>query len=96
MTPLRLPGPVRGVFEERLRSAFPERADRVLNALQDIRHGQPGESRFGSRMRGVGPRWQSIRDLFVLHRARVGLAKETERSEATPFRRPTAQTDLFC
>ena len=96
MVPLRLPGGVRGVFEERLREVLPERADRVLNALNDIRDGAIGESRFGARMQGIGPRWRSIRDLFGIHAARLGLQRESAQlAKTTPFRRPRAQLDIF-
>lgn len=71
-TLLRLPGEVRAVFEARLREALPLRAEHVLSALRDTRGGRLSESAFFERQRGRGPRWQILRDLFELHRRRLG------------------------
>jgi DNA repair photolyase len=98
LVPLRLATEVRPVFEERLREALPERADKVMNAMGEIRNGDVGESRFGHRMRGVGPRWQAISRLFNVHTQRLGLVRERDASgepPQTPFRRPRAQMELF-
>lgn len=72
-TALRLPGSVEGVFVKRLREVLPLRADRVLNRLRDIRGGKLSDSRFGARMRGSGPYWDSVRDLFEMSKKRYGL-----------------------
>ena len=55
---LRLPAEVEQVFVERLRAAFPLRADKVLSLLTAMRAGRTNDPRFHSRMRGSGPRWQ--------------------------------------
>ena len=68
---LRLPREVRGVFEERLAEAFPGRVTRVLHALEEMRAGQGHD--FGERMRGSGPRWEAVRQLFELHCRKLGL-----------------------
>jgi DNA repair photolyase len=97
MTPLRLSDSVRPVFEERLREVMPQRAGRILNALQDMRGGNMTESRFGHRMRGLGPRWEMISRLFDLQVRKLGMMRG-ERSvldQTTPFRRPTAQLEFF-
>lgn len=73
MVLLRLPGPVAGVFEERLRAALPGRADHVLAALRDARGGRLNDARFGARFRGSGARWAAIEQLFALHARRLGL-----------------------
>lgn len=70
---LRLPGSVEAVFLQRLHEAMPLRAKRVINRIREIRGGALNESRFGKRMRGEGTYWKSIRDLFVMHRNRLGL-----------------------
>ena len=51
---LRLPGPVKEVFEERLRAALPERAERVLHRIRETRDGKLYDARFGVRGRGEG------------------------------------------
>ncbi|MBI2388736.1 MAG: hypothetical protein HYV09_03880 [Deltaproteobacteria bacterium] len=62
------------------------------------------ESSFGKRMTGEGPRWEAIRMPFEAHRRRLGLdgfdpdardAPGACATEATTFRRPSAQALLF-
>ena len=74
LTLVRLPAEVQPVFLERLHLAFPDRAQRVVHAIEEMRGGRRNESDFGQRMRGHGPRWQTIRDLFQMHARRHGLA----------------------
>ena len=71
---LRLPAEVRPVFEQRLRTALPLRADRVLRALDEMRAQQADPCAFGARMQGAGPRWEAARDLFEITCRRLGLA----------------------
>lgn len=72
-TSLRLPGNVESVFVGRIRQALPLRADRILSRIRDIRGGAMNDARFGKRMRGQGAYWDTIRDMFLLHRNRLGL-----------------------
>ncbi len=72
-TALRLPGSVQEVFVSRLRAVMPLRAERVMDRLRDIHEGRISDSRFGSRMRGSGTYWDSIRDLFEISKRRYGL-----------------------
>ena len=77
----RLTNEVREVFEERLRAAFPGRAAKVLSGLDDM--GSRAErSAFGDRMRGRGPRWAAIDQMFRLHCRRLGIATVEERELA--------------
>ncbi|MFB6262242.1 MAG: radical SAM protein, partial [Bradymonadaceae bacterium] len=73
MTLLRLPRQVEPVFEERLRNQFPDRADKVMNTLREMRGGDLNAPDFGDRMVGEGPRWQTIESLFELHCRKYGL-----------------------
>lgn len=88
--PLRLPGPVAQVFEERLRAAFPLAADRVLARTREIRGGRLNDPRFGVRMRGSGAYADAFHSLFEVTARRLGLQTgHGERVTApTPFRRP--------
>jgi DNA repair photolyase len=90
MTLLRLPAEVLPVFRERLEATLPEKAVKVWNGLRELRDGRLNDPRFGARMRGTGPRWQAITDLFALHCRRLGLW-----SPSLPATRGPAQTDLF-
>jgi DNA repair photolyase len=76
LTLVRLAGQTLPVFRERLEQAFPKRAPKVWNAIQQVRGGKLNESRFGLRMRGVGARWDAIHDLFDLECRRLGFNEE--------------------
>lgn len=94
---VRLNGPVQAVFTERIRAAFPLRAEGVLARLRRARQGELGSTTFGERMRGHGPEWEATHRLFQLWCDRLGLnagEPENDASE-TPFRRPTPQLALF-
>ena len=75
---LRLAQEVRGVFEERLTATYPGRVAKVMHALQEMGGGRLSRSQFGARMRGAGPRWSLIEDLFRLHARRHGLQAVAE------------------
>ena len=93
---LRLPGAVRPVFEERLRSALPERAGRVLHRLRDTHDGRVYDPRFGVRGRGEGAHARAIGDLFEAAARRVGLGTDLlPFPDPSPFRRRGAQLGLF-
>ena len=71
---VRLPGEVNAIFEERLRAAFPMRAERVLSLIEQTRSGKRNDAGFDRRMRGQGEYWQAIESLFMTTARRVGLA----------------------
>jgi len=72
-TLLRLPGPVEGIFVERLETALPLRASKVINAIREMRGGAMTEARFGRRMAGQGQRWAAIAALFDATCRRLGI-----------------------
>jgi DNA repair photolyase len=94
MTMLRLPAEVADVFEDRLRKEFPQRADRVLNAIRDMRGGELNDARFGARFKGRGPRWEAIESLFKMHSKRLGFVAVTEPNVSQPGPKKI-QLDLF-
>ncbi len=71
---LRLPGSVKQVFEERVRTALPLSADRILHRIRETRGGKLYDPRFGIRGRGEGAYSDSIRTLFVATARRLGLS----------------------
>jgi DNA repair photolyase len=88
---LRLPGSVKEVFEQRLRAAFPLRADRVLHRVRQTRSGKLYDSRFGVRGRGVGEYADAVGDLFTVTARRLGFLERSCDLPAglpTTFRRP--------
>lgn len=91
---LRLPGAVKELFVEWLSNEFPDRKQRVLNRLGDLRGGALSDSRFKVRMRGEG-RWAEI--VSQLHRhtcKRLGLNQARKPLDTHHFRR-AGQQDLF-
>jgi len=86
---LRLPLEVGPIFEERLAEAFPLRHQRVMNAIRDVRGGErTTDPRFGSRMVGLGPRWEAIEQLFARQCDRVGLEHHTPAPPAAATKAP--------
>jgi DNA repair photolyase len=93
---LRLPGPVKDVFTERLREALPLRAERVLRRIRETRGGALYDARFSVRGHGEGPYAETIAALFAQSAQRLGLRTEGWPSEnETAFRRPRGQLGLF-
>ena len=99
---LRLPGPVAGIFEERVRAALPLSADRILARVRETRGGERlYDPRFGARMRGQGNYADTIARLFEATAVRLGLRRrggDREPERPSTFRRPPRpgqQLDLF-
>jgi DNA repair photolyase len=99
MTLLRLPREVLPVFDERLEAAFPARAKKVRNGIQEARGGAMNSSEFGARFRGEGARWKMVETLFEAKCKKLGMnareLNEDAETESTPFRRPSRQGSLF-
>ncbi len=94
-TLLRLPGTVEPVFRERLREAYPDRADKVFSQLRQMRDGEVNNTEFGDRMEGKGARWQTTRSLFELHCRRHDL-NATDRAQVGEMGAAgSLQGDLF-
>ncbi|WJF91017.1 PA0069 family radical SAM protein [Paraburkholderia bonniea] len=102
---LRLPWEVAPLFREWLDAHFPDRAERVMNRVRDMRGGKDYDASFASRMKGEGPWADLLHQRFRQAVRRVGL---NERSrgilDMSQFRgvqaaaRPRdgeAQLDLF-
>jgi DNA repair photolyase len=94
---LRLPGPVKEVFEERLRASLPLRADRVLRRIRETRGGRMYDSRFGIRGKGEGAYAMAIQALFEQTAKGLGLETRsvTDDAAASTFTRPRGQLALF-
>jgi DNA repair photolyase len=79
-TLLRLPAEVAQVFIPRVRESLPLAAAKIERAQREVHGGKLNDPRFGSRMRGSGPRWQAIDRLFELQCKRLGLNAERSRA----------------
>ncbi len=92
---LRLPHGVVDLFSQWLDTHYPERKDKVLHRIQDMRGGELHDSRFGKRMRGEGIFAKQVGDLFHLVRRQHGLARRGIEHSTAAFRRPNEQLSLF-
>ncbi len=95
---LRLPHGVKDIFSDWLSQHFPDRRDKVLNRVRDLRGGRLYDSRFEVRGRGEGPWADQVRTLFGITRRRLGMHQRPVLS-ALAFRSPVRdsgpQIDLF-
>jgi DNA repair photolyase len=86
---LRLPWELREVFVDWLRTHYPDRANRVLNRLSEMRdasgEGRLNDPRFHHRMKGRGNWAALVRLRFELIARKLGLDRSL----------PTLRTDLF-
>lgn len=102
-TPLRLPGAVAGLFQGWLEDVVPERKERVLERIREMRGGRLNDPRFGSRMRGQGVYARQLHQLFQVAARKVGLHGKGISLNGRGFRPPTpprtpadpGQLDLF-
>ena len=72
-TVVRLPWEVKAVFQEWLEAHFPDRAQRVLHRIEDMRNGRRNDPQFGTRMRGTGLWANLLRQRFNLAVRKLGL-----------------------
>ncbi|MES2016481.1 MAG: PA0069 family radical SAM protein [Pseudomonadota bacterium] len=88
---LRLPWEVNPLFQQWLEAHFPERAQRVMNRVRDMRGGKDYDSDFSKRMSGEGVWADLIRQRFVKTVARLGMNLTSGRFaalDASRFQRP--------
>src|ERR1700761_4471779 len=86
-TVLRLPYGVKDIFTDWLKVNFPEKLERILGTVREVRGGKLNVSDFATRMRGEGPYADQIRQMFHVFRERLGYGKMCELS-TDDFRRP--------
>jgi DNA repair photolyase len=96
-TVLRLPLEIKDLFQEWLRQHRPDRAERVLSLVRQMRGGALYQAEFGLRMRGEGPIAQLLSARFAAAVKRLELNRVRFRLETMAFRVPesarTALTD---
>ena len=90
-TLLRLPYAVKTIFQDWLKLHFPEKLDRILNTVREVRGGKLNSSEFGSRMRGEGPYAEQIHQMFHVFRERLGFSARMKPLTTEHFRRPGGQ-----
>src|SRR5687768_13752511 len=67
-TVVRLPYAVKEIFEKWLGDHFPDRKQKVIHRIQEVRGGALNDPRFGSRMSGEGVYAEQVSALFALSR----------------------------
>jgi DNA repair photolyase len=96
-TVLRLPLEIKDLFQEWLRQHRPDRAERVLSLIRQMRGGALYQSQFGLRMKGDGPIANILNARFAVAVKRLELNLVRYRLDASRFRVPesarTAQVD---
>ena len=99
---LRLPWEVNPLFQQWLQRHVPERAERIMARVREMRGGHDNDSRFGSRMTGQGVWAQLLRQRFDKASARLGLGRRRIELDLSRFQPPvrraednTPQASLF-
>ncbi|QRQ89236.1 PA0069 family radical SAM protein [Cupriavidus oxalaticus] len=85
---LRLPWEVRPLFEEWLLAHFPDRAERVMNRVRDMREGKAYDASFATRMRGTGVWADLLRQRFYKAADRLGFRYNRFELDTSRFRPP--------
>ncbi|MEO7496691.1 MAG: PA0069 family radical SAM protein [Massilia sp.] len=88
---LRLPWEVSPLFQEWLQAHFPERAQRVMNRVREMRGGKDYDSDFSSRMKGEGVWADLIAQRFAKAKERLGMSGFSgrfDRLDTSRFTRP--------
>ena len=91
---LRLPHAVAPLFETWLEQHFPDRRERVLNRLREMRGGRLYDSSYATRGRGKGVYAQHIDRLFRVACKKAGLDRAAPWMSTDAFRRPDRSGQL--
>jgi DNA repair photolyase len=97
-TVVRLPWEVSPLFEEWLGAHFPDRAQRVMNRIREMRGGKNYDAKFGQRMTGEGTWARLIEQRFRRASARHGFSDAWPALRVDLFAPPRSarpQLDLF-
>jgi len=93
---LRLPHAVKDLFSTWLERHYPEKRERILSHLREMRGGKLYDAEWGTRMRGEGVYARNVEALFKLSRKRAGLDRPRPELSSAAFRRPACgQLNLF-
>ena len=93
---LRLPYSVKDLFIKWLHDEYPERANKVINRIKNIRGGKLNHSEFGKRFTGEGEFAETIKNLYEISCKKYGLNKRNFNLSVNHFRRSTdKQLEMF-
>ncbi|HDZ07819.1 PA0069 family radical SAM protein [Pseudohongiella sp.] len=88
---LRLPWEVNPLFQQWLQTHFPDRTERVMGRLRDMRGGKDYDASYGTRMRGEGIWAELIRQRYEIAMRTCGLASRQQdyaELDSSGFTRP--------
>lgn len=89
-TVLRLPWEVNPLFQQWLHAHYPDRAERVMARVREMRGGRDYDSDFAHRQHGQGV-WASLLSRrFEVATQRLGLNRDKRLLDLSRFRRPSA------
>ena len=88
---LRLPWEVSPLFQQWLKQHVPDRAERIMARVREMRGGKDNDAHFGTRMTGTGIWAQMIRQRFDKASAKLGFNRARIDLDLTQFRRPAPQ-----
>jgi DNA repair photolyase len=102
-TMLRLPLEIKDLFREWLKSHVPDRADRVMSLVRQMRGGKDYDPEWGKRMTGEGPIAELLRQRFANACRRIGFNEQRIPLDVRQFAVPKeamigrngGQMDLF-
>jgi len=97
---VRLPYSVKDLFSDWVKREFPDRANKILNRIMDLRGGKLYDSEWGKRMTGEGQWADTINQIFDASCKKLNLNKDKYSLRTDLFRNPgknnqTDQLNLF-
>lgn len=90
---LRLPDEVAPLFQDWLYKAYPDRAERVMGRMREMRGGKDYRAEFTTRLAGQGEFARLLAHRFKLTCRRLGLTRELPPLDSTQFRVPPRAGD---
>ena len=95
---LRLPREIKDLFREWLATDHPDRSEKVMSLVRQMRGGKDYDAEWGSRLRGQGPLADLMAQRFQAAKRRYGLDRPLPKMDLSRFRIPSkggSQGELF-
>jgi len=93
---LRLPYTVKDLFLEWVEREYPEKANKIINSIKEVRGGKLNSSEWGRRMTGEGELADTIHKLFHIGCRKYGLNNQrNELSTKSFIRSESEQLEIF-
>lgn len=90
---MRLPLEVKELFKEWLETNFPDRAQKVMALVREVRGGRENDPEFGTRMTGTGVYAWTVGRRFQMTAERLGFNKARVKLRTDLFKRPPMPGD---